>query len=78
MPASVTSSVGCECWRCKAQGRHGVVTDDNADRVCTACWREACNFGADDMDRMRVADARQNKGRFLARQGYMAKVEAGR
>ena len=72
------AAVGRDCWRCTAKGRQGVVTFANPDNVCAACWREAQSFGADDMDRMRVSDARQNNNRFQARQGYMAKVEAGR
>jgi len=72
------AAVGLECRRCKTLGRQGVVTFANPDHACAACWRAAQSFGADDMDRMRVVDSRQNNERFQRRQGYMRKLEATR
>jgi hypothetical protein len=72
------SSVGRTCERCARNGRDRKIAQPNPDNWCPECLREAANFGSDDMDRMRVVDARQNNDRFRAHQGYMAKVEAGR
>jgi len=72
------STVGRSCERCARQGRTGKIEIENPDNWCPACLREAAAFGSDDMDRVRVTDAKRNNQAFFSRQCAVAAIEVRR